>query len=411
MNVFSRGAQIGTPILLFGSALFIVNLGYGMFTPILPQCAGRLGIEPAALGLAYSLYNVALIVFLVPGGIVADRVGRVKTIAVGMLLFALSSLMLVFVKDLFQFAVARIIEGVSSALAIPAVFALTADLVPADRRGSGMGFTSTVETVGGLVSPSVGGLLAQAAGLTFPFYATFFMGLVSAAIILPIREQTSHYRSLSSELSPVARFRLLHKNVSQNRSLLALSVRGFIVGITQGLYVLVFVLFMTSKIMMGPAEIGFSFTLMSGAILTFTFLAGHLSDRFGRKPFVIFGGMVIASAILAFVFTQTANEIYLISFAIGLGIALNNAPINALIADCVTSEIRAQIMGGYEVIVGVGRALGVLLLGGLYSLSQPVPFNLSGALMLVTVALVMLFVTEKRSTQAGSSAQHQEARN
>jgi len=408
--MFSRGARMTIPLVLFGSALFIVNLGYGMFTPILPQYASRLGIDPAALGLAYSLYNVALIVCLIPGGIMADRVGRVKTIAVGMLLFALSSLMLVFVKDLFQFAIARIIEGVSSALAIPAVFALTADLVPADRRGSGMGFTSTVETVGGLVSPTIGGLLAQAAGLTFPFYATFFLGLMSAALVLPIREQSRPSRSSSSESSFVARFRLLRKSISGNRSLFALSVRGFIVGITQGLYVLVFVLYMTFKIKMQLAEIGFSFTLMSGAILAFTFLAGHLSDRFGRKPFVILGGIIIASGILAFSYAHTAPEIYLISFALGLGIALNNAPINALIADCVASEIRAQIMGGYEVIVGLGRALGVLLLGSLYSLSQPAPFNLSGALMLVTVVLVMLFVAEQPSTRAAISARHQEAR-
>ena len=408
--MFSRGARMTIPLVLFGSALFIVNLGYGMFTPILPQYASRFGIDPAALGLAYSLYNVALIICLIPGGIMADRVGRVKTIAVGMLLFALSSLMLVFVKDLFQFAIARIIEGVSSALAIPAVFALTADLVPADQRGSGMGFTSTVETVGGLVSPTIGGLLAQAAGLAFPFYVTFFMGLVSAALILPIREQTRPPRSSSSESSPLARFRLLRRSISGNRSLFALSVRGFIVGITQGLYVLVFVLYMTSRIKMQLAEIGFSFTLMSGAILAFTFLAGHLSDRFGRKPFVILGGIIIASGILAFSFAHTASEIYLISFALGLGIALNNAPINALIADCVASEIRAQIMGGYEVIVGLGRALGVLLLGSLYGLSQAAPFNLSGALMLVTVVLVMLFVAEQPSTRAAISARQQEAR-
>jgi len=273
-----------------------------------------------------------------------------------------------------------------------------------------MGFTSTVETVGGLVSPTIGGLLAQAAGLAFPFYVTFFMGLVSAALILPIREQTRPPRSSSSESSPLARFRLLRRSISGNRSLFALSVRGFIVGITQGLYVLVFVLYMTSRIKMQLAEIGFSFTLMSGAILAFTFLAGHLSDRFGRKPFVILGGIIIASGILAFSFAHTASEIYLISFALGLGIALNNAPINALIADCVASEIRAQIMGGYEVIVGLGRALGVLLLGSLYGLSQAAPFNLSGALMLVTVVLVMLFVAEQPSTRAAISARQQEAR-
>jgi MFS family permease len=101
--------------------------------------------------------------------------------------------------------------------------------------------------------------------------------------------------------------------------------------------------------------------------------------------------------ILAFSLTSTAYEVYLVSVILGLGVALNNAPIDALLADCVIAEIRAKVMGGYEVIVGLGRTLGVLLLGGLYSISSSAPFNLLGALMFLTVGLVAVFVTEPRS--------------
>jgi MFS family permease len=59
-----------------GVALFVVRLGFGMFTPILPQYAAKLGIDATSLGFAYSLYNVALIIFLIPSGIMADHFGR-----------------------------------------------------------------------------------------------------------------------------------------------------------------------------------------------------------------------------------------------------------------------------------------------------------------------------------------------
>ncbi len=383
-------------LLLLGAALFVVSLGFGMFTPILPQYAAKLGIDATSLGFAYSLYNVALIIFLIPGGIIADRLGRVKTIVIGMVVFSLSSLMLVFVKDLLQFAIARMIEGVGSAVVTPAVFALTADLAPTERRGTGMGFTSTMETVGGLASPTVGGLMAQTAGLTIPFYAAFVMALLSAALVIPIKDRPLHSGSSSSESSPLAIFTSLRQNISESRSLLVLCFRGFIIGITQGLFALVFVLYMAFQVGMQPAEVGFSFSLVSGSMLAFTFFAGHLSDRFGRKPFVILGGIIIASGVLAFSFMRTAPEVYLVSLVLGFGVALNNAPINALLADCVVPEIRAKVMGGYEVIVGLGRTLGVLLLGGLYAMSVSAPFNLLGALMFVTVGLVALFVTEPR---------------
>lgn len=386
-----------TSLLLLGTALFVVNLGFGMFTPILPQYAAKLGIDATSLGFAYSLYNVALIICLIPGGIMADRLGRVKTIVIGMVLYSLSSLVLIFARDLFQFAAARAVEGIGAAVVTPAVFALTADLAPAEKRGSGMGYTSSMETVGNLASPTIGGLTAQAMGLTFPFYAAFFMALLSGLLVLPIKDPKIQSHSSSAGSSPLAIFSSLRQNISENRSLRVLCFRAFIVGITQGLFVLVFVLYMAFEIGMQPAEVGFSFTVISGATLAFTFLAGHFSDRFGRKLFVILGGIIIGSGVITFSFTHTAFQVYIVSLVLGFGIALNNAPINALLADCVIPEIRAKVMGGYEVILGLGRALGLMLLGGLYAISVLAPFYLLGGLMFVTVGLVAVFVTEPRS--------------
>jgi MFS family permease len=400
--------RIQIPLVLLGLALLIVNLGSGMFTPILPQYASMLGIDTTALSWVYSLYNVALIACLIPAGIMADRLGRVKTIVIGMILFSLSSLMLAFVRDIIQFAIARTIEGVGSALAIPAVFALTADLAPTERRGSGMGFTSTLETVGNVASPTLGGLIAQTAGLTVPFYAAFVMSLLSASFVLPIRDRTQPHGPSPSASSPLAIYKSLRQNISESRSLLVLCFRGFVIGITQGLYVLIFVLYMSFRLGMALAQVGFAFSLISGSILAFTFIAGHFSDRFGRKPFVILGGIIIASGVIAFSFTNSLLEVYAVCLVLGLGVALNNAPINALLADCMIPEDRAKVMGGYEVIVSLGRTLGLLLLGGLYVMSISAPFYIMGVLMFLTVMLVAAFVREpivKQGEQSTSVTQ------
>jgi DHA1 family multidrug resistance protein-like MFS transporter len=197
-------------------------------------------------------------------------------------------------------------------------------------------------------------------------------------------------------------FRSLRHNITESRSLLVLCFRGFIIGITQGLYVLVFVLYMAFKLGMALAEVGFAFTLISGSILAFSFLAGHFSDRFGRKPFVIVGGVIIASSVIAFSFTSSLLQVYLVCLILGFGVALNNAPINALLADCVIPEIRAKVMGGYEVVVSLGRMLGLMILGALYVMSASAPFYILGALMYLTVILVAALVREpvvKRETQ------------
>jgi DHA1 family multidrug resistance protein-like MFS transporter len=216
-------------------------------------------------------------------------------------------------------------------------------------------------------------------------------------LVLPIKDPKITSHSSSARSSPLAVFNSLRQNVSESRSLRVLCFRAFIVGITQGLFVLVFVLYMAFQIGMQPAEVGLSFTLVSGSTLAFAFVAGNLSDRFGRKPFVILGGIIIASGVMAFSFTHMAFQVYIVSLVLGFGIALNNAPINALLADCVIPEIRAKVMGGYEVILGLGQTVGLMFLGGLYAISALAPFYLLGGLMLVTVGLVTFFVAEPRS--------------
>ena len=65
-------------------------------------------------------------------------------------------------------------------------------------------------------------------------------------------------------------------------------------------------------------------------------------------------------------------------------------------------------MGGYEVVVSLGRMLGLMILGGLYVMSVSAPFYLLGALMFLTVILVAGFVREpivKRETQLASVQQ------
>jgi len=165
-----QGLMISRDFSILLLSLVVVALGFGILTPILPIFAQkRLGIDLATTGWMYALFAVSFTVFMLPAGYWADKVGRKPLIVAGILIFGVTTLLLAFITEAWQFGVLRFVEGFGAAIATPASFALTVDIVPENRRGVAMGTQATAELLGALGGPALGGYLAEFLGFNAPF--------------------------------------------------------------------------------------------------------------------------------------------------------------------------------------------------------------------------------------------------
>ena len=111
-------------LILYSSVFSIQGLSNAAI-PVLPELAGGVG-DSVVSNLLFSGYFVGALLALVPFGILADRIGNLKVIGFGVLLTALSGLVISFSDSLWILVIARFLEGVGCGAFFPAAFSLLA---------------------------------------------------------------------------------------------------------------------------------------------------------------------------------------------------------------------------------------------------------------------------------------------
>lgn len=146
--------------------------------------ARDVGLSPWAVVLAYALFNLTYTVVSYPAGVVSDRLGRWRVIALGWAIYAGVYAGFAFTGSAGVWPLFAL-YGVYMALTDGVGKALVADHAPADKRGAALGIFYMATGLVTLLASIVAGLLWDRVGPS----ATFGVGAVVAAlavILLPV---------------------------------------------------------------------------------------------------------------------------------------------------------------------------------------------------------------------------------
>ncbi|MBI9044293.1 MAG: MFS transporter [Anaerolineaceae bacterium] len=160
----------------------------------------------------------------------------------------------------------------------------------------------------------------------------------------------------------------------------------------------------------GGAEMGFLMAIFAIMQFLFSPIWGDLSDRYGRKPFLIIGTVGNGVALLLF---GLSNQMWMLFASRALAGALSAASIPtamAYISDTTSFEERGKGMGIIGAAFGVGMVIGPGLGGTMAGISLAAPFYLA-AIVSVLAAFIIYFALpeslpkEKRAVQDGKKIQ------
>jgi MFS family permease len=124
----------------------------------------ELGATKELLGMLLMLETVSRLLFQLPGGVMADRLGRRRLIVYSSILRAGTPLILLFSTHWTHLAPGIVLSSAGS-LGMPAVSALIAESLPEGSRGSGFAAYRTVTWMPMIVTSLVGGVLMDYYGV------------------------------------------------------------------------------------------------------------------------------------------------------------------------------------------------------------------------------------------------------
>jgi EmrB/QacA subfamily drug resistance transporter len=174
------------------AADLLVALDSMVVTVALPAIQHDFGTGRAELQWVITAYTLSLGAFMLIGGRAGDLYGRRRMLMTGLLLFALASLGAGLAPATGALLVARAVQGIGAALAIPSALALLSARYRQEReRERALGLLSAVLDVGMVAGLVLGGALTASLGWPWCFFIVVPLGLAAAALAPLALEESS----------------------------------------------------------------------------------------------------------------------------------------------------------------------------------------------------------------------------
>ena len=160
---------------------FVAGIAQAAIVPLLPRLSAEYGLSASETGLLLALPGLATLAVSVPAGVAADRLGaRRCTLLAGVVLCV--SCLAQAAPSLPSLLVGRLLFGVAYGVLWTTGVAWLAEL-DTEPGGSRIGPSVTCASVGMMVGPAVGGLVAAAGATGLPF---LLIAIASAVVMVPL---------------------------------------------------------------------------------------------------------------------------------------------------------------------------------------------------------------------------------
>lgn len=409
-------------LLLLSGQVFLIMLGLGLVTPILPLYAQSFGVGAAAVGSLVTVFGIARMLVNIPVGHLTERLGRRALLVVGPLLTSAGSFGFDFAGSFGELLAWRVVQGVGSAMLTTAAMVVLADISTPETRGRIMSLYQGSLLLGAGAGPAAGGFLAELYGIRVPFLIFAVLTLGAALWALARIPETRPPRPAADPPplgpTPIASPAAAPKRAGTAaprgavRRLLRSPDFLLVSAVTLGVFftraggqMTLLPLLGHNELGMSEGWIGLAFTLVAVVNFVALYAAGVLSDRFGRKAVIVPSGLITAVSIALFLYTGSAALFFLNAVLFGIDTGLGGPAPAAYAADIAPPEAVGPAMGLYRTLSDLGLVVGPVLLGWIVDAAGYGPaFWTNAALLLATTAAFGLFARKSAGRPAPGPA-------
>lgn len=169
---------------------FIDRLGGAMLFPFFTLYLTRkFEIGMTEVGAIFGMFSISSFIGSMIGGALTDRIGRKSVLLFGLVMSALSAVLMGIIDNLTLFLVVTLVVGILSDVGGPAHQSLVADILPEHQRAQGFGILRVAFNLAVVIGPLIGGLLATSSYL-YLFITDAITSSITAVILFFALKET-----------------------------------------------------------------------------------------------------------------------------------------------------------------------------------------------------------------------------
>jgi MFS family permease len=341
---------------------FLLFFAFYLLLPILPlYLIEEFHTSKSYVGIILSCYTLAALLIRPLAGFILDMFRRKPIYTIAYFFFILSFIGYPLASVVSMFLFLRIVHGFTFGMVTTAGNSLIVDIMPASRRGEGLGYFGVANNLAMAIGPMISLFMHDYYSFDTIFYTAIVSGLLGFLVVFTIKSDKTFERSARQ---PIAfdRFFLL-KGFYSGLSLLML-------GIPYGMlttYVAIY-----GKELGIKSGMGIFFSLMAAGLIGSRLFAGKLVDRGRLIPVIVNGTLVCLVGFFMLAGLKTIEiynaqliewVFYFIAIVLGVGYGMLFPAYNTLFVNLAQNNRRATASSTYLTSWDLGVGFG-LVLGG-----------------------------------------------
>jgi MFS family permease len=363
---------------------FLLFFGFYLLLPILPvYLIDTFHASSTEVGVILSCYVLAALAIRPFSGYIADRFQRKSVYIIAYGLFVCAFVAYPLVETVLLFVFLRILHGLTFGLVTTSGNTLIVDIMPASRRGEGLGYFGIANNLAMAVGPMIGLLMLHSGN---SYNALFYLALGSGCLGFLFASRIKVPRKCKNAAEPLSLDRFfLSKGLYAGISLLLL---GIPYGVTTSY------LELYARQMHISGTTGLFFLLMSVGLIASRTFAGKLIDQ-GKLVQVIKSGQVILVlafglfGLLGWVGIEHFKLVSVLFFGVavllGVGYGMIFPAYNTLFVDMASNNRRATASSTYLTSWDIGIGIGLVCGAGFSNgFGFPVTYEIGMVLVLLS---------------------------
>lgn len=323
------------------------------FNLIIPELNGFItnldGAEQK--GLIILLFSVTATLARPISGKLSDTIGRKPVMYIGVVFGGLACLLYPLSTTVFFFLSLRLFHGFAAGFHPTGATAMATDILPADKRGQGMGIWGVFISLGFGVGQSLGSVITNEFGLTNLFMIASGVSLIAGIMLMNVKE------TLPVEQKVPFKFSLLTFNLNDifEPTVLPSAIVMLLTATCSGV---IFVIVPDLAEYLGIENKGAYFTYYAISTIVVRLFTSSLSDKIGRRKTLIIGIALLIFALFLTGLATTESAFIIAATIFGIATGINSPTLMAWMGDLSDIKRRGAGSGTIFIALEIGIMLG-----------------------------------------------------